>query len=334
MSTHFNLHINKLIGLAILLALLLGACSSAAATPQANPGFAGKSASDLAPAAPAAPAELNSAGQVSTSIDSSVPQQSIQRIVIVNASLSLVVADPEQSMDRIRQMASDMGGYVVSANLSQTQLDNGGQAPQATIKIRVPAERLNEALNKIKSESNRPPLSESQDSQDVTSDYTDLQSRLRNLQNTEQQLTKIMDAATKTEDVLSVYNQLTQVRGQIEVIQGQIKYYDESAALSAINVDLIPNAAVQPLTIGGWQPAGVARNAVQALINTVKVLANIAIWAIIYVLPVFLVLYIVIFLPLSLIWRAWRRRRARNKAASQMQIAGTANPPSGEPPVQ
>jgi hypothetical protein len=331
MFTFINHRIKKLIGFAGILALLLGACSSAASPPSANPSFIGKSASDQAPSAPAEP---RSAGQVSNALGSSVPQQSIQRIVIVNASLSLVVSDPEQSMDRIRQMASEMGGYVVSANLYQTPLDNGGQAPQATVKIRVPAERLNEALDKIKSESDRPPLSESQDSQDVTSDYTDLQSRLRNLQNTEQQLTKIMDAATKTEDVLSVYNQLTQVREQIEVIQGQIKYYDESAALSAVSVDLIPNEAVQPLTIGGWQPVGVARNAVQALINTVKVLANAAIWVIIYVLPVLLVLYVVFILPLSLIWKAWRRRRARNKAASQMSLVETAAPPSKEPPVQ
>ncbi len=333
MSTHFNHHIKIWIGFASLLALLLlGACSPAASTPGPNPNLVEKSANDLAPAA--APAESTSAGQVSNSLGSSVPDQSLQRIVIVNASLSLAVANPEQSMDRIRQMASDMNGYVVSANLYQTTLDSGNQVPRASIKIRVPAERLNEALDKIKSESERPPLSESQDSQDVTKDYTDLNSRLRNLQNTEQQLTKIMDAATKTQDVLSVYNQLTQVREQIEVIQGQINYYDESAKLSAISVDLIPNEAVQPLSIGGWQPVGVARNAVQALINTMKFLANVVIWAIILVLPVLLVLYVIIILPLRLIWKAWRRRRARNKAAQQILPVETANPPPAEPPAQ
>lgn len=331
MSTHPYRHIKALIGFTVLLALLLGACSSAMSTPGPNPSLIEKGASDQAPAAPAQP---RSAGQVSNSLSSNIPDQTLQRIVIVNASLSLAVTDPEKSMDRIRQMASDMGGYVVSANLFQTTLDNGNQAPRASVKIRVPAERLNEALDKIKGESERPPLSESQDSQDVTKDYTDLNSRLRNLENTEQQLTKIMDAATKTQDVLSVYNQLTQVREQIEVIQGQINYYDESAKLSSISVDLIPNAAVQPLSIGGWQPVGVARNAVQALINTMKFLANTAIWAIILVLPVLLVLYVVVILPLRLIWRAWRRRRARNKAANQLPSVEVVNPPPAEPPSQ
>lgn len=331
MSTHPERHIKALIGFTVLLALLLGACSSAMSTPGPNPSLIEKGASDQAPAAPA---PQRDAGQVSNSLSSNTPDQSLQRIVIVNASLSLAVIDPEKSMDRIRQMATNMGGYVVSANLFQTTLDNGNQAPRASVKIRVPAERLNEALDKIKGESERPPLSESQDSQDVTKDYTDLNSRLRNLENTEQQLTKIMDAATKTQDVLSVYNQLTQVREQIEVIQGQINYYDESAKLSAISVDLIPNEAVQPLSIGGWQPVGVARNAVQALINTMKFLANAAIWVIILVFPVLLVLYVVLILPLRLIWKAWRRRRARNKAANQLRSVEVVSPPPAEPPAK
>ena len=129
--------------------------------------------------------------------------------------------------------------------------------------------------------------------------------------------------------MLSVYNQLVQVREQIEVIQGQIKYYDESAALSAISAELIANEAVQPLTIGGWQPVGVAKNAVQALINTMKFLANAAIWLVILVVPVLLVLFLVIVLPLRLVWRAWKRRRASAKSGQ----AGMTALPSA-PPVQ
>jgi hypothetical protein len=115
--------------------------------------------------------------------------------------------------------------------------------------------------------------------------------------------------------VLNVYNQLVQVREQIEVIKGQIKYYEQSAALSSISVELIADEAVQPLEIGGWRPDGVAKDALQALINTLKFLANALIWIIIYILPVLLVLYVIVFLPLSLVWRAWKRRRAARKQA-------------------
>ncbi len=239
-----------------------------------------------------------------------------ERLVIKNASLSIIVDDPVQAMDSITQLADEMGGFVVSANLSESFLESGVKVPSANITIRVPADRFNEALRSIKSETTELPQYENINSQDVTSEYTDLASRLRNLEAAEVKLNEIMEDAIRTEDVLSVYNQLVQVREQIELIKGQMKYYEESAAMSAISVELVANEAVQPLTIGGWQPVGTAKDAVQSLINTLKVLGNIVIWAVLFLLPVLFVLYLVFVLPLSLVWRAWRRRRAKNKPQS------------------
>jgi hypothetical protein len=109
--------------------------------------------------------------------------------------------------------------------------------------------------------------------------------------------------------VMTVFNQLTQVREQIEILKGQIKYYETSANFSAISVVLKAQASVQPLSIGGWQPVGVARDAVQALLNTLRFLANVIIWLIIFFLP----LALVIFFPLRLLWVLFRRWRAKHK---------------------
>ena len=244
------------------------------------------------------------------------------RMVIKNATLTLIVKDPVQSMDAITQIAEKMGGYVVSANLTQTQSQSGKSLPHASITIRVPAEKLNDTLKEIKLLSPQLPESENIESQDITSQYTDLDSRLRNLKDTEEQLRKIMDQAYSTEDVLSVYNQLTQVREQIEVIEGQMKYYRESAALSSISTELIAEEAVEPLSIAGWKPVGVARDALQALINALKYIVNIVIWLVIFILPVIIVLYVVFVFPLSRLFRFLRKRRKIQK-----------NPPSTNPPA-
>jgi hypothetical protein len=268
------------------------------------------------------PAAGNSAGfgeeSFSADVQSEVlPGQSpaqADRLVIKNGSLTIVVDDPVKTLDEITLLAEDLGGFVVSANMSEMILENGSKAPQASITIRIPSERFNEAMKMIKEESSQIPIGENISSQDVTAEYTDLASRLRNLEAAEAKLTEIMASAFSTEDVLSVYNQLVQVREQIEVIKGQMKYYEESAAMSAISINLLANAAVQPLSIGGWQPVGTARNAVQALINTLKTLGNLVIWVILYLLPVLLILYLIIVLPISLVWRAWRRSRSKDKA--------------------
>jgi hypothetical protein len=254
-------------------------------------------------------------GESAGGFDASVAQAA-ERMVIKNASLSIVVDDPAVSMENITRMAEEMGGFVVSANLYQTQTANGVDVPHASLTVRVPSERLNEAMGQVRAESDRNPLNENVTSQDVTSEYTDLESRLRNLEAAEQQLTKIMDDALRIEDVLNVYNQLVSVREQIEMIKGQMKYYEQSAALSAISVDLTANAAMQPLEIGGWQPVGVARDAVQALINGLQVLTNIAIWLVLFFLPMVLVFIVIFFLPLRWMWRKLRGKgKAKGKQA-------------------
>lgn len=292
--------------------LLLSACAApqaASFAPEYEKGVA------EAPAAPPLAEPVERAGEADYGATTNISYQTTERVVIKDANLTLVVQDPSESMGSISQMAEEMGGFVVSANMYMQELESGAQVPRASITIRVPAERLNEALSRIKDQSDQDPLSENISSQDVTSEYVDLQSRLRNLENTEAQLTEIMGSATKTEDVLAVYNQLVQVREQIEVIKGKIKYYEESAAMSAVSTELIADEAVQPLTIGGWQPQGVAKSAIQALINSLKFLANAVIWIVLFFVPAILVLYVIFFLPLSLLWRAWRRRRGqRNKA--------------------
>jgi hypothetical protein len=300
----------RILILSIIIILLAGCSPKAAATPS--------------PLYSNAPGEIikNVTSQESAGLDTASTGQTSaagQRIVIKNASLNIIVAKADTSMDNIRAMTEEMGGFVVTADLVQYTLEDGTEVPRGSITIRVPAERLDEALTRIKQETDLPIENEKISSQDVTSEYTDLQSRLRNLEATDSQLNKFMESATTTADVLAVYQELTRIREQIELLKGQIQYYDQSAKLSSISVTLIPKESIQPITIGRWQPVGVARNAIQALINTLKVLIVILIYLVILIIPVLLV----IFGPLYLIWRGISRLRKRKKVAVQPMVDQT-----------
>ncbi len=310
---------NRFLILCVLAALVVCACSPAASPAPFEQG--GESG-----AAP--PMYAEEARDTQSNFAAGAVNLQAERLVIKNASLNLVVADPGESMDRIGSLAETMGGFIVSANLYKTQLDSGVEVPRASITIRIPAEKLEDALAQIESESSLPPLRKDINSQDITSEYTDLQSRLRNLEDAEAQLREIMASATRTEDVLQVYNQLTSVREQIEVLKGQIQFYDQAVALSSISVELLPNEAVQPLTIGSWQPVGVARNAIQALINTLKFLLNAAIWIVLYLLPTLLVIFLIFGLPLILFFRWVRRLRQRSKKPAPPVVPPASTPPT------
>jgi hypothetical protein len=291
----------------ITLTLLLAACASKAAAPsQALPAFsppaaAGGVTNEQAPAP--APRAASDSANTSKTIASYAAAQS--RLIVMNVDLSVVVADPQKKMDAINQMAKDLGGYLVSMNVSQVHTPTGDTAPQGTISIRVPAVKLDEALIQIKT-GVVDVTSENRSGQDVTSQYVDLQSQLTNLQKAEQDLQVIMDDAknnpgndstTKTQDVLNVYNQIVNIRGQIEQIQGQMKYIEETTSTSALNVTLIAEKTIQPIEIGGWKPQGVARDAVQALVKFLQGFVNFIIYLVLLALPIL----IVVFGPIALI---------------------------------
>ena len=251
-------------------------------------------------------------------------QGQADRLVIKNATLSIAVQSPAEALVTVSRMATEMGGFVVSSNSYKTTNSNGLELPEANITIRVPAARLDEALDRIKAlvvDKENDILIENVTGQDVTKDYTDLKSRLTNLLNTEKQLQSIMDEARKTEDVLAVYNQLVSVREQIEVIKGQIQYYEESAALSMIAVTIRSKASIEPLSIGSWRPVGVARDALQATVNGLKFIANAAIWIILFVLPIALVIILPLWLIFTLIRRARKNRRPTPPAAPPVNPA-------------
>ena len=240
--------------------------------------------------------------------DGSTPNQ--PTLVIKNADLTIVVKDPTAKMDAIAGMAEGMGGRLVSSNLSETYTPDGTKVPQGTIVVRVPAAKLDDALKEIKSNVIEV-QNENRSSQDVTKEYIDLQSQLDNLNATEQQLTLIMQKADKTTDVLDVFNQLTQIRGQIDVIKGQMQYYQQSAALSAISVNLVAQQSTQPITVAGWEPQGQARDAIQALVNFFQGFVNFLIWLVLLVIPALVLIALPIFLIFLLVRAILRRRQAK-----------------------
>ena len=298
-----------------LTVLLISACGASALRSQDSV-FAPAAEMPL-PGMPESEAMFDAAGRPATdlSVKMAGEPQSIERLVIRNANLTLVVEDPAGSAATISRLADEMGGFVVNSNVYQSTFEGGVRATQASITIRVPAERLNEALERIKADAVEV-RSENISGQDVTQEYTDLQARLRNLEAAEEELREIMGSLTKAEDVLRVYEQLRQVREQIEITKGRIQYYEQSARLSAITVDLLPDEVARPLQIGRWKPEGTAKDALEALIRALQVLAQVGIWFVIFVLPILALLSIPFWVLRAIFLRRRRRKQATepNKA--------------------
>jgi hypothetical protein len=147
--------------------------------------------------------------------------------------------------------------------------------------------------------------------EDVTQNYIDLNSQLKSMQVAADQLTLIMQKAEKTEDVLNVFSQLQSYNQQIEVIKGQIQYYDQASKLSAINITLIAEETIKPIEIGGWKPQGVARDAIQNLINFWQKFVDFLINLFLLVLPILITVLLPVFLIFLAVRAILRRRQSK-----------------------
>jgi len=253
------------------------------------------------------------------------------RMVVRTAQLRVSVADPAIAVTEVSKLATSLGGYVVSSTIYESARTEIVVYQNSSITIRVPSERLEEAMSKIRAMAADPKsgvLNESISGQDVTSEYVDSEARLKNLEAAEAQLVELLDNAPDLQYTMEVFRELTNIREQIEVIKGRMQYLKESTALSAISADFVAEASLKPIEIGGWKPQGTVRNALQALINTGQKLVDGLIWFGLYCLPFLLPLGLVVYF----ITKAMTKRRRERKAREFMEVRPVSHPTPPEKP--
>ena len=197
----------------------------------------------------------------------------IDRKIVKTGYLTLEVEGIAETMNDVAGVANDLGGYVVSSSKHEDDNKVFGR-----VTIRVPAERFNEAFDKLRQLAVDVPY-ESTDSRDVTEEYTDLEAQLHNLEATEAQYLALLERADTVEDILKVQRALSDVRGEIERIEGRMQYLERTSDMSLIEVSL---QETKPLGETGWRASSTLKSAVGGLITFGKILADIAIWAAIF----------------------------------------------------
>ena len=291
--------------LLIVLALNVVACGGRATETFTEEYSAGSAAPEMPAMEPMADVAMESealaVGEFDSSNQAPVGQE---RLIIRTADMSLIATDTEATLAHIAALADSSGGWVVSSNVYQST----DTAKTGYVQIRVPAEGFQSVLDAIAGMAVEV-TNLSTSGQDVTEEYVDLSARLGNLEATAARLHTFLDEARNVEEALSVSNELSRVEGEIEALKGRMQYLEQSSAFSAITVNVTPDELAQPIEVGGWQPTGVARQAIEALINALQVVANAAIWFILFALPILLVIAIPFVLLIWLIRRLGRRQR-------------------------
>lgn len=205
------------------------------------------------------------------------PTTGVERMTVTETSLSLLVNDVRESINKIESMAKGQGGYMVSSNLNTPE---GAQTGR--IEIRVPTEKRAEAMESLRGMAVKV-VSENVLGSDVTDQYVDLQGRIDNLEKTKAKLTSILEKAVAINDILNAQQQVDNLQSQIDSYKGQQMYLEQTAKLTRIAVDLSTDELALPYAPSeAWRPAVIFKTAVRSLVESARGLGNAVIWIAVY----------------------------------------------------
>ena len=198
------------------------------------------------------------------------------RALILTASIAMRAQDPWGAADRAQAVATTLGGDVMAMSQS-----GKGDDRSASLVLRVPAERFNDALRQLRALSDVEVLSSNVDSKDVTEQFVDLEARLRAKQAEEQRYLALLARAERIEDILRIDQALAQVRTQIEQLTGQVNSIKTRTTFSTISLSVTP-LGVLPSDPKVYDPTRTVERAIAALGVMLRVAADFAIWILVF----------------------------------------------------
>jgi hypothetical protein len=241
------------------------------------------------------------------------PSPAVPRMIVRKASISVIVRDSNDVLQKVTTLVEAKQGYVAATRRWKER-----EQVRAAATLRVPAQQLAPVLTAIRGLAIRVETEEIK-ADDVSEEYSDLGAQLRNLTATETELIELLktvrERTQKASEVLEVHREISKVRGEIDRIQGRRQFLAQQTALSTIELELVPDVLAAPVVEPGWQPVATIRKAARALIIALKAIVDLLIWAVLYLLPLAIIVALVVLIlrPLWFRLRDFSARLERDK---------------------
>ena len=218
-------------------------------------------------------------------------QSATSPMIARTARLHLLAKDVDASRQAIVRIVRDLAGFM-----GQVDIERGSnQSKFLRATLRVPAVRLEEALNSVRALGDV--IAESQGADDVTEQVLDVDTRLANHRNTEKRLNELLLKRTgQLADVLAAEREVARVREEIERLDAQRKNLDRRVSYATISLQ-VDEQRKATLDMGPGTASSRFRNALvdgfrsavssllEALLIVVRVAPVLLVWALLLVWP-------------------------------------------------
>jgi hypothetical protein len=175
------------------------------------------------------------------------PGTTEDRKTIRTGEMDLIVKSPRDVSEKVRELTERLGGFLVNS-----EINGGNDAASASLQIRVPVNKFEEARVEIHKLGLRIE-SEKLNAEDVTRQYVDQSARLRNLHAQERQYLGILKQAKTVKDTVDVSEKLDEVRSEIETQQAEFDALAKQVETVALTISLSAEAEAQVFGLQ-WRP--------------------------------------------------------------------------------
>ncbi|WP_048198558.1 DUF4349 domain-containing protein [Methanocella arvoryzae] len=230
------------------------------------------------------------------------------RKVIMTASIQIETTKFNESVDKVRFLATSTGGYVQSSSMNMYDQNRRS----STITIKVPQSAYEQTLSEIRKLGTV--KSDSSTGSDVTLQYVDVESRLKNLRAEEARLIDIMDQAKNVTEILAVERELSRVQGEIESYQARLNVLNSQIDFSTITVYV---TEPEPVVSYDWGIGDAVTEAVHAFVGMIGGLIVLTGYLIPLVLYLALGLAALYLLIRGALWLYKRSQNRKTEAAEE-----------------
>lgn len=294
-----------LVGVAVVAALAVAGCS---AGDDSGGNASQGAAQEVAAGQPGA--EQDPAGAQQAQPGNAAPAQLRQesRSIIYTGEITVRVEDVDRAAARVGALADGAGGFVAGDKRSSNE-----EQSEAHLTLRVPAERFIatvDELARLGEEESRGISTE-----DVTQQVVDLDAQIASQNASVERTRALLARAQSIGEIVSIEAELAKRESALATLEARKRRLADLTALSTVTVHLITPEAAASRDAGFL--TGLDAGATAFLGAMIVILTIIG-----FLLP-FLV---VIGLPVALVWRLLRRRRAA--AGSDLGVAAGPELPS------
>lgn len=171
--------------------------------------------------------------------------QESERKLIRNVTLNVETETFDELMRTIAEKTDSFGGYVEESNSYNGSRYYGGGTRNASLTLRIPAQKLDEFLGAVSEISNV--VNQSESVTDVTLQYVDMESHKQALVTEQKRLLELLEQAESVEDIITIESRLSDVRYQIESMEAQLRTMDNQVSYSTVYLYIDEVARLTPV---------------------------------------------------------------------------------------